>query len=123
MTKLEILFIRACKSSSYEYRLKRLYKMFYYGDFNWTHMLSILVGIVSDNRLINVDQLVRQGYLNPEKAWQYGAEDDWPYERRAAYAMISIIRLTKVSDLVGFIKAAKFRRLNNVEALRNQVQA
>lgn len=107
----DILFIRGCKSNNPGRRMERLHKMFYCGHFDWSYVLCILTKIISQNNLATVEKIVTGGFLDPRCAEYYGAESDWPYEKRAAYAMISIIRFTNASRIEGYIAPIKFRRM------------
>ena len=107
MNKIQALIIRACKSNSTEYRLKRIYESVYYGQYDPKHMLVILLEIVEKYELIRLRNLVRE--LNPENAWKFGASVEDSYEQRACKVLISVIRLTEVSKFEGYPKPCKFK--------------
>lgn len=108
MDKYQALFIRACKSNSTESRLKRLYKMFYYGDFDYRHCMYILTKIVQEHSLVRLDKFLLE-YNDPDKAWKYGSSSEAPYCERMTKALSSIIRLSEVSKFQDYPVPAKFR--------------
>lgn len=108
MDNLQALFIRACKSNNTEKRLKRLYKMFYYGEFDYSHCMYVLTKIVQEYNLIKLDRFVLE-YANPDKAWQYGSSAEEAYSVRMTKALASIIRLTEVNKFPDYPIPAKFR--------------
>jgi len=108
MNKTDILIIRACKSGSVEFRLKRLYEHTYYGEYNAAHMARILVKIVETHELKSLDKILFE-YLHPDKLWMFGASREDSFDEVVCKACISIIRLSPVSCLEGFIIPRKFR--------------
>jgi len=109
VNKTDMLFIRACKSDNAEKRIQRIYKSVYYYDFDYKHAAIILTKIVTENNLINMQNLITE-CLDPSQAWKFGGSEDEDYYVRVFRAMIGIIRLTEVSKLVNFIPPVKFRR-------------
>ena len=108
MDKIQALIIRACKSNSTEYRLKRIYESVYYGQYAPKHMLVILLDIVEKYELIRLRNLVRE--LNPDTAWwRHAIEIVECYEERACKVLISAIRLTEVSKFEGYPIPCKFK--------------
>lgn len=109
MNRTQILFIRAVKSNEPERRLRRLYKMFYYGEYDSRHAASILKDIVVENDVMSVTDWIDG--LNPDNDWKYGIESGQNYYEKCVRLMSSHIRLTVVSKFKNFIKPAKFRRM------------
>lgn len=109
MNRTQILFIRAVKSNEPERRLRRLYKMFYCGDYLSSHMASILKDIVVENDVMSVTDWIDG--LNPDNDWKYGIESSQNYYEKCVLLMSSHIRLTAVSQFKNFIKPAKFRKI------------
>lgn len=109
LSKTQILFVRACKSNNAERRLKRLYKSIYFPEYSDSAMLSILLTIVENHNLVSIWTLVKE-YTNPEKGWQFGSDTDEPYETRMVKAMTSIIRLTAIDKLPGYVKPLRWRK-------------
>lgn len=108
MNKYQALLIRACKSNNAQYRIKRLYKMIYFGGkYDASHVASILSRIVEEYNLTNLQNLIHE--MNPNQGWKYGADDNTSYEERAILLLSSIIRLTEVSQLPDYPIPAKFR--------------
>ena len=107
MDKVQALIIRACKSNSTQYRLKRIYQSVYYGNYDPCHMLVILLDIVEKYKLVRLRYLIQE--LNPANAWKYGASVEDSYEERACKAFISIIRLTEVAKFEGLPIPSRFK--------------
>lgn len=107
MDKCQALFIRACKSNNTQHRLKRLYKMIYFGQYDSSHVVTILSRIVQDYNLTTVQRLIED--LNPNQGWKYGADEDTSYNDRVILVLSSVIRLTVVGQLKGYPVPAKFR--------------
>jgi hypothetical protein len=107
MDKVTALLIRACKSNSTEYRLKRIYKSAYYGKYDCRHMLNILLNIAESYQLTSLRKLVIE--LDPANAWKYGGKESDLYEERACKALISVIRLTAVVKFEGLPVPRRFK--------------
>lgn len=107
MNTKQALFIRALKSSSADFRLKRLYKRYYCNDFNYRHGVSILREIIDSYKLMNTVDWVDG--LNPENSWKYGVGSANDYYELCFRVMSSHIRLTSVSSLPGYPTARKFK--------------
>ena len=114
LTKTEILFIRACKSKNPEYRIKRLYKMFYYPEVSDQQGMLILSKIADKAGIFNGRLAVILDGLNPANAWKYRADSDASYLEIACAFLISEVRLTPVSKFEGFILPAKFRKQGGI---------
>lgn len=109
MTKLEMLFIRACKSDNADRRIDRLYKMFYCseeGDFNIVRiLLRIAEKYAQDMRL---DLMLSD--LAPENGWRFGCDDTTPYYTKVRRMLINRIRFTQIGVMPELILPAKWRK-------------
>ena len=106
--KVESLIIRACKSRNSAKRLEKIYKKFYYGHYDCSHMANILLGIVEKYDLIRISQLVND--LDPNKRWHYGLDENSKYYDHVCCVLVSVIRLSSVDQFGSdFIKPCKFK--------------
>lgn len=113
MDKITMLFIRACKSKDPMRRLFRIYKSNYIShldDFPSGHMCDILSEIVVEHDLISLKKFIFD-YCDPKQAWKYGSCESDQYYDRMVKALISIIKLSRTSDIQGLIVPIKFRRV------------
>ncbi len=102
------LFIRACKSQSTNYRLKRLYSSIYCGEYNHAHVKHILTKIVEEHQLTSITKLMCE--IDTDSKWKYGVSDDANHNEHMIAVLASIIRLTEVSKLKGYKVPTRFRR-------------
>lgn len=110
--KIELLFIRACKSYDSHKRVHSVYNRFYYygAAVDYAHVSNILLSICKKYDLITLEKMVDG--LNPANAWKYGLDDGEgvSYHRQLCNFLISEIRLTEVSKLPEYIAPSKFKR-------------
>lgn len=108
MTKLEMLFIRACKSLNTEKRVHSVYKRFYYRHNKNPDpaLVSILLNICEKYCPIPSEKLLSE--LNPDSIYYMG--QDKPYWSICLRVLISHIRLTEAVKFDGMIKPLMFRR-------------
>lgn len=109
MNKYDALFVRALKSNSPDFRIRRLYSKLYHHDFSDHHLAQVLSKIVKDYNLMSVKDWIEG--LNPVNGWKYGIADDAPYYERCVRLMTSCIRLTCVDVFDNYPYPAKFRSM------------
>lgn len=107
MNKHDALFIRALKSRSPDFRIRRLYSKIYYPVFSEFHLTQVLSKIIRDYNLMSVDDWIDG--LNPYNGWMYGIAEDATYYQRCVGVMSSFIRLSSVKSFGDFPLPAKFR--------------
>jgi hypothetical protein len=113
LTKLEILFVRACKSKNPKRRLNSVYRRFYCrNNTPETYITSILSRICEENNLLSVTDLIEK--LSISNRWKYSNTDInmnslTEYSRLILSIMISTIQLTEIKRFPGFISPAIFR--------------
>jgi hypothetical protein len=106
MEKLDVLFVRACKSSDPKIRLKSLYRRFYLNNENPTpHLVNILGNIVDKHIPMSAVTLMYE--LSPVNNWKYG--EGAKFHDICLGVLITRIRLSKVDVFPGFVKPAQFR--------------
>lgn len=110
MTKIDQLFIRACKSRYPEKRVLSVYRRFYidFGGDIYNHLVQIFSRICDEHVLFKTIDLSND--LDPENKWKYGLERDTPYHRFCFRVLMSKIRLAEVSSLNGLSVAARFKK-------------
>lgn len=110
MTKLEMLFIRACKSENPDRRIDRLYRMFYYSQVEDINIARILLSIADKYAEdMGIRNLIDD--LAPGNAWKYGCDENSNYYTKVRRIMTSRIQLTMVSRWgTEFILPAKWRK-------------
>lgn len=118
LDKIQVLFVRACKTSSADYRLKRLYKAFYFGGYekiedfkNYSHLARILMDICKSQNLIDPEKLVEE--LDPNHCWKYNygvdSEGEYNYWRHVMWVLIDRIRHSPTNLFEGYIQPAYWR--------------
>lgn len=107
MNKYDALFVRAIKSKSPEFRLKRLYQKFYCADYTDYHVVGILSRIVDEYDIMQTKDWIDG--LNPDNAWKYGCEATDSHYSRCVSVMSSFIRLTRVDKFDNFPLTAYWR--------------
>jgi hypothetical protein len=113
MNKLDMIFVRACKSSDPRKRLNSLYYRFYGVNErvgNENEILYKLACICEEYDLISITKLVNS--LSPSNAWKYtdGSLFDTSYTGDPRFGLLlSTIRLSRVDKFPGFISCKKFR--------------
>lgn len=60
MTKLEMLFVRACKSNSTHFRLQALHKKFYYQEYDHKYIINILSNICDEYFPITLNKFIAE---------------------------------------------------------------
>lgn len=111
MDKIEILFVRACKSENTLERIKSVYRRFYYSEYKSEPVACILTRIASKYDLIRLRELIQD--LDPQNSWEFGYNEDTPYYERVVAIMASTIRLANVDKFPGYRVPAMFRKLDN----------
>lgn len=108
MTRLEMLFIRACKSNNADRRINRLYKMFYHSKIEDINIARILLRIAEKYAQdMQLDLMLTD--LAPGNGWRFGCDDETPYYTKVRKLMASRIRLTQVSVMPDLILPARWR--------------
>ena len=111
MDKLDILFIRACKSQNPNKRLLSLYRRFYSPiTANPEQYIVVILSKLCDKycRLSTIEIL---NELDPASIrWVYGGGEKLNYYQKCIKVLVSKIRLEKVSVFEGFISPARFRK-------------
>lgn len=105
LTKIQILFIRACKSKKTTNRVIRLYKHFYWSKPDYGAINYILMQICKDSNIDYSDKLYYG--ISPVNDCFYDHTNS--YEERVCAILISLIRLSSVGCFNGFIKGLKWR--------------
>lgn len=109
MTKIEMLFIRACKSTSPSQRLSLVYRHFYgnYVDNEW-YIVGILINICNKYTPIDVLHLVSE--LNPILNIYTPLHNS--YAKQVLYILYTHIRFIEFKKLPeDFIRPIRCRRL------------
>jgi hypothetical protein len=104
MTKLEQLFIRACKSSDGKKRIRSLYRRFYYYEYDPQHAVNILAEICDKHLHLKTAELISD--LSPNNEWKHPANNYW---ERCLSILIGKIRLSEVSKFDGLTAPLRFR--------------
>jgi hypothetical protein len=107
VNKIDLLFIRACKSQRGFPQVVKVYNRFYYSEFDYKHLTIILTRIVTEHSLTTPFKIIEG--LDPRNAWKYGATDCTYYEQVCKF-MISEIRLTEVSKFPYYPTPARLRK-------------
>lgn len=114
MDKLTILFIRACKSTDHEVRLRSVYRRFFLSgaceEVIWGCIASRLAEICDKHFVDNASYLANE--LMPSNAWKYEGENkNNHYNKRVALMLSSRIRFTNVDRFPVLKQTARYRRL------------
>jgi hypothetical protein len=109
MTKLEQLFIRACKSAEPRVRVASVYRRFY-GKYATApyNITAILAEICDKYAPIRAAEFIDA--FNPANLWKYDPQEKLEHYIVAQNILISKIRYTKASDLKGLTPPVQFRR-------------
>lgn len=110
LTKIQILFIRACKSKNSETRLLSLYRRFYLTcpkEEAKEYMADLLSEIVQDNNLIKLTNLI--GDLSPTNYFY----SSFNFNEKVFHIMIHAIRFAEIKKFDGFISPVRYRREEN----------
>jgi len=107
MNKYDALFVRAVKSNSPEFRVKRLYERFYYHVYSAVHLVGILNRIVENHGLMSSVNWIDG--LNPTNGWKYGIDENTSYHERCIAVMSSYIRLSRIDSFDNYPLPAKFK--------------
>ena len=111
MKNLDILFIRACKSSNPRKRLKSVYRRFY-GDYEHGNIFIIhkLVDVAEEYLPVNVSKLVQA--LDPDENFRHLVGGTYDYRDEILRFFINHFRFTLASKLKenGFISPTRFSR-------------
>lgn len=107
MNKYDALFVRALKSKSPEFLVKRLYQKIYYHVFSDLHLCQVFSKIVQEHGLMSTKDWIDG--LNPNNGWMYGISEDATYYQRCVGVMTSFIRLTPVSSFDNYPVPAVWR--------------
>ena len=108
MDNKEALFIRACKSNSQLFRIKRLYKKIYRSSYEEAHVVNILSKIIDSYGLISLNRFLVE-YAEPAKYWQFGGTQEDSHNMIMIKATSSIIRLTEVVKFPNLPTPCKFK--------------
>jgi hypothetical protein len=110
MTTMEMLLIRACKSHNPPKRLDTLLKRFYLKDYNPGLPISLLGDLCDKYKLISVYDIIQR--LSPNFYHFMLPNDVEPdsYDTRCLKALISIVRLSSVDKLPGYIGKTRHNR-------------
>lgn len=109
MNKYDALFVRALKSNSPEFRIRRLYCKTYYHVYSESAVVDVLCRIVKQYNLMTATNWIDG--LNPVNGWQYGLDLNATYYQRCIALMSSYIRLTEVSRFDNYPIPARFRNM------------
>jgi len=108
MTKTDQLFIRACKARNPLTRVESVYRRFYLERNNpHPHITMILARLCDEFSPFTTSRFVSE--LSPENNWRYGDEDD-SFELRCIQRLISKLRFTEATKLVGMTVPLAFRK-------------
>lgn len=113
MNKTTMLFIRACKSNTYndrrttDARIESVYRRFYLSGFDIPKaaLISILADIVEDFDLLTVTNLITR--LDPNYVFSY--DENYSYIDRCYNTMVTVIRHAEKSKFPDLISPRKFR--------------
>lgn len=104
MTKLDMLWVRACKSKNPQKRLRSVYRRFYLcGEPEARDLANILCDVVERHLLIPLYSMIDG--LNSDHPWYKGYSH---YERVVVF-LTSKLRLSKATVYKGYIAPRRFR--------------
>jgi hypothetical protein len=109
MTKIELLLVRACKTSDPQRRVRSVYQR-YYGRYQKEVMDNALVGILAticDSNL-NIPLLRVLSAMSPQARGNY--DHDMSYTVFCVNFLISKIQNSEVSNFNGYVGPARFRK-------------
>ena len=106
MDKLDMLFVRACKTLDPDTRLRSVVRRFFLIDPDDGRELIIgrLAELCDDYGLISISTLTH--HLSPFNAWKY---TESPNGDTRYGVLLSIVRLSQVSKFPGLISPRRFR--------------
>jgi hypothetical protein len=107
MDKYDALFVRALKSKSPKFRVKRLYQKIYYHVYSDIDVCKVLSKVVQEYDLMSTKDWIDG--MNPANGWMYGISEEASYYRRCVEVMTSFIRLTPVSSFDNYPMPAVWR--------------
>jgi hypothetical protein len=114
LTKLEMLFVRACKSKNAKLRLNSVYRRFYCKGIKYPeqYIVNILSRLCEEHNLLTITQLLDK--LSTNNRWKYSdscvnIDNPVAYNNLILEIIISTIRLSEISKFEGFISPAIFR--------------
>lgn len=109
MDNITALFIRACKSSDPEKRVRSVYRRFYGSTKLCNAQLAYLLGeIVEEYNLISITALISR--LDPVHIYFYNhSHVPVEYADRCLIVMRSILRYTSIDQLPDYPVARKYR--------------
>lgn len=106
MNKLDMLYVRACKSANPQERLKTLYSRFYLPgrtEDTTPYLVNNLCRICEEYKLLTLSNFINS--MRPGNVWKYqGSEDDDP----TLAILISAIRCTAKDQFPGLISPSRF---------------
>lgn len=108
-TKINALFIRACKAKNPSGRVHSVYRRFYMiSDRSQCegYIADILVQICEKHQLLTLTQLINQ--LSPANEWMYPGETYW---QKVCQVLISTIGHTRMDKFSDYPKPLKYRLL------------
>ena len=100
LSKIEMLFIRACKELEPHKRLKSLHKRFYLStntEETDCLIISVLAGICDDFLPINVSKVMEK--LSDKSYWYLSGNDTPTYNERCMNTLMSHIRNININKL------------------------
>ncbi len=108
MTKTEQLFIRACKARKPLTRVESVYRRFYLErDDPHPHIAIILARLCDKFSPFTTTNFITE--LSPGNNWRYGGEDD-SFELQCIHRLVSKLRFTEATKLVGMTVPLAFRK-------------
>lgn len=100
MDKREQLFIRACKSNSSQFRLKRLYQKFYYSKYSDHHLMLILVEICEKYCPFTVSDILVE--VSPAQHWVLNySKTEYDFYSHAIRVLTNKIKFSKKDCFTG----------------------
>jgi hypothetical protein len=109
MTKIELLFVRACKTSDPQRRVRSVYQR-YYGRYQREVMDNALVGILASicDSNINIPLLRVLSEMSPQARSNYG--DEMSYTVFCVNFLISKIQNSEIALFNGYIAPTSLRK-------------
>lgn len=115
MKKLDMLYIRACKSKNPIKRLRSLYRRFYFqiekesDKMIFTTIMHNLLRIAEEAKIPKMSLELIEG-LDPKRYYRYGGVDSDCYELMVSRVLCSLIRLTIVDLFPDVIWPGKYKK-------------
>ena len=108
MNKLDMLYVRACKSENPQERLKTLYGRFYalsrHDDIE-DYIINNLCRICEEYDLLTLSDYVNS--MRPHNVWKYKNDDD---DNPTLWVLINAIRYTAKDEFPGLISPSRFAK-------------